>query len=659
MGQKGYPLTLVNIPSELNLMQELYQKNHYLAVLITSVRHYPDGERNVSFTTREIKNLARICTALNLELTVSSMKDFDCVELFWDMIDEARIITKEPHWSGYQSAVYAVCFFYNRLRLTDVFSEDFKEDEHSPYYLLGKDRLLQLLERPEIDRRTFFSMRTSPRRRRAIAILSYKSDYLRERVMQTVRKHRICDSNDSINVNIVEDFENWFLEPESIYGYEDFTAERLGEACRHINATWPNDIKAREYRYKFLFDVWGDVILDYPNHDFFEGSYLYNTEIVLNGRTASNLAKGYKLVPVGLHKEIPPYGLIQFVVAHDELRSASGKPYSHRRFDATTIKDLHWRQAVVNYAAHCIANGSRNYTSIMHLLQQFIEYKKTSKEPYRITGQDIIWIKMQIYHRDYIKTPTKSTIFNGIKSFFRYAREMGYISAEERDIKRIKSISARYVPDPHSLSMYDINALDEAFDKLASIGLHYRYSKIIFHIQLNSEARAGEICSVLVDSITFHPDGTCSVYEKIKNNGKRMMMREYNTCATDLFREAMDLSREIRQTCPVGGPKNCVFLYTNDIQAPNPFAIMDIGRYNKDLHEACGIANTGRRYSSGNVRDTTLTARKRFARRLGLTDLETGAFVGHVERTSTNSYIDMDFREVLRAARGINIGNKR
>ena len=85
---------------------------------------------------------------------------------------------------------------------------------------------------------------------------------------------------------------------------------------------------------------------------------------------------------------------------------------------------------------------------------------------------------------------------------------------------------------------------------------------------------------------------------------------------------------------------------------------MDVIRYNGDLSEACKVANVSH-FSCGNVRDTTMTARKRLARKVGLTDMETGAFVGHVEKVSTNSYEDMDFRDVLQATRGFNIGTKK
>ena len=660
MAKIGYPLELVENPSDLNVIQKLDETNHFLAILITSVGRNPKGERNPYFTAREIKHLARICVILGLEKTITSMKGFDDVDLFWNMIEEARKMGNELHWSGYPSAVYSVCYFYNRLRLTGVFSEEFIEDDHSPYYMLGKERLLELLARQETNHDTYFSLCSHPGYRRPVCIMTYKSSYLRDRVIKTLRVHRICDDNDGVNVSVVEGFEGWFNDPDNIHGYKDFTSARLSEACAHIDKTWPDDVKAREYRYKFLFDIWSDIIMDYPKHNFFEDSYLYNTELILNGFTALNLARGYKLVVVGLNEEIPPYGLIQFVVARDELRSASGRRYCQRSFDTTMIKDLRWRKAVINYAAYCITNGNRQYVHVITPLLQLLQHKQEtfSKDRYNVSGEELYWMKMQLYHRSNIVTATKSTIFNGIKTFLRYADRMGYVTVEKRDLKRIKSISTKYIPNSHSLSMQEITAIDEAFDTLASKSLHYRYSKIIFHIQLNSEARIGEICSILLDTLTFHEDGTCSIYEKVKNNGRDMMLREYNTLATGLIREAMEISRDIRQTCPVGGPRESIFLYTNDNHNVNHFSIMDVIRYNGDLSEACKVANVSH-FSSGNVRDTTMTARKRLARKVGLTDMETGAFVGHVEKVSTNSYEDMDFRDVLQATRGFNIGTKK
>ena len=315
---------------------------------------------------------------------------------------------------------------------------------------------------------------------------------------------------------------------------------------------------------------------------------------------------------------------------------------------------------IINYAAYCIANGNKAYTHAIKPIQELIRHKQETfcKDKYNVSGEELYWMKLQLYHRNNIVTVTKQSIFDDIKRFLRYASKMGYITVSERDLKRIKTISARRILNPRSLSMQEIKAIDEAFDTLASKAVHYRYSKIIFHIQLNSEARIGEICSILLDTITFYEDGTCSVLEKIKNNGRDMMPREYNTEATSQIRQAMDLSREIRQSCPVGGPRENIFLYTNDEHNANHYAIMDVNRYNGDLKLACKIANVAR-INSGNVRDTAMTARKRLARKTGLTDMETGAFVGHIKKVSTNSYDDMDFRDVLQAARGINIGTKK
>lgn len=660
MGNIGYPLELNENTGDLELIKKLDERNHFLAVLITSVRRNPKGERNVYFTTREIKHVARICIALGLDNTVKSMKDFDDVDTFWDMIDEARRQPAEEHWNGYQSAVYAVCYFYNRLRLTDVFSEEFKEHEHSPYYMLGKDRLLRIISSPETDRESYFSLCSHPGLRRPVCILNFKSTFLRARLIKTLRVHRINDHSDGDSVSVVEEFESWFKDPENINNYTDFTAIRFDDACKHINKTYPDDVKAREFRYKLLFDVWQDIILDYPKHNFFEDSYLYNTELILNGYTALNLARGYQLVLVGLNEELPPIGLIQFVVTRNELRTASGRRYCQRSFDTTMITDLHWRKALVNYAAYCITNGNRAYVHVVNPLVKLINHKYESdcKDKYHIKAEDLYWMKMQLYHRNNIVTSTKSTVFNGIKTFLRYAERGGYITIEPRATKRIKSISSRYEPNSRSLSMKEINAIDESFDILAQKALHYQYSKIIFHIQLNSEARIGEICSILLDTIRFNEDGTCSVYEKIKNNGRDMMYREYNTLATQLIRDAMDLSREIRQRCPIGGPRENIFLYTNDNHNSNHFSIMDVGRFNEDLGEACKNANVSH-FSSGNIRDTTMTARKRLAAKTGLTDMETGAFVGHLQKMSTNSYFDMDFRDVLEATKGMNIGTKK
>lgn len=652
MGSKGYSIVLKENPTDLAQIPELNRTNHYLALLITSARRTPDGVRESRFGIKEVRCLSQICIALGYDKAVSSWKHFDNVDVFWEMIETARRGLKELSWTGFQRALYAVCYFYNRLRLTYVFSKDFRENEHSPYSVLGKKSLLVLLTKPETNKETFFSFYNRSNGRRIICILDFQSCYLRTRLIKTLCRHRICEDNSKISVTIIKEIETWFEDPLKIAGYRDFTPERLYHACNYINNHWTDNYTARKYRYKLLFNMWRDIILDYPQYNFFEDSYLFNTEMILNGLTPIHLANGYHIVNVDYAEEIEPYELILFVVFNNEKKTSSGHHYYQRCFDASMISDRKWRKALVNYAAHCLNNGNHSYNQVVHTLCYLIQLKSTGQDKYTITREDIYRICHHIRGKN-IRSSSQSTTFFAFKSFVLYARSYGIIVKNDV-FKYNRVIFCNNEPNARSLSKAEINAIINALESLSQRGLHYKYSSIIFQLQLINVARIGEICSILCKDIVFKSDGTCTVHERVKNNGKDMMDREYDKESTKLIREAMTLSKPIRNNCPIGGPKDSLFLYENGMNCPSPYSSMNVNRYNLDLKEACIKAGT-QHFNSGNVRDTSITSRNKFAQKEGMNELETNAFVGHLKKESTNSYIDLDFLEFLRNSRNINI----
>ena len=77
--------------------------------------------------------------------------------------------------------------------------------------------------------------------------------------------------------------------------------------------------------------------------------------------------------------------------------------------------------------------------------------------------------------------------------------------------------------------------------------------------------------------------------------------------------------------------------------------------YNEYLAKACKLVGLTK-FTTGNVRDTYMTAVRRHARANGLTDLQESILTHHRNKVSTNSYVDIELDFFLEKGNAVNIG---
>lgn len=659
MGFIAKPLKLIDFVPEGRKgkhlpLKKLAEDNIFLGMLLSTLKKEKNMGNVLIFNWPETNTMIDLLYASGYVDRIHSFDDFaDDINVFWDLIDCARD-TFLVESGKINRGVVATCFLYDRLRHSHVFTERFKTNPHSPFRLLGKKKLLALLANDKVRRTNFFYLSYAHNRNMDF-VLPLGNDVINERIIITMSRHRIYEGNAYTSRNIVEKFGDLFIEPAKFRSHADFTGMQLHHAIGQVMERFTDDENYRRCTMKFLFDVYQDLVIDFPQHHFFADNDLYSTEVVLNGDTPNKLAAGFKLVVAGRDEEIPAYRRVLFFVNRNEHRTASGRCIYLRSVDFSHIIDDKWRMIMMNYAQYRILQGNYEYNDLTNTIGDYIDECKYSASRYHISADDLIEIKSRLAFRKDLKTQTKNVMLCKLRRFVRWAERREYITVEDGALNEITNFRDRYTPAPHSLQGIDIKALDRAFLELGKKRGRYLLSREIFHIQLNSEARAGEIVSLLVEDLHFMADGGCLAIHKAKNAGYDSNERIYDNEAADHLRKAMELSRETRKECPGSGMNRHVFLYKNDKACHSPFEVMSINRYNWDLREACKLAGI-KSFHSGNVRDTTITGLKKMSKAKNLGERVTKAIVGHSNKVSANAYYDIDFRDVIDAAKGVVLG---
>lgn len=580
--------------------------------------------------------------------------------IFWDLVDCALL---EPldgvvDWNR---GVYGVLSLYRFLESQRVFNKEFIENEKSVYIYVKYKWFSDFLHTRYKGRQFYFNVRTVSSTGRAyVYIDKYKSPYLLATLTQSFARHRSITRSANYAAYMVLHFESLFKDPEKIRDYSDLTPERLDDAIRAIQARFPGskDEEKCVSWMKALFGYWSDQVIAHPEHDFFSGSFMYTVDFIINARSAVWLGQRYTLVAAGMHGELPALYRALFIVRRNNLRTASGSRYMQRSVDFADFPEPLWRRAFVNYVDMCVAQGNTNYKTVRMFARWMMERKLGSKHPYHISFSDMVQYRVNLLYSNRNAT-SRNTIIIQVRAFMRWAVKSGFLTAETGYLKGFKGFKYHFGRDAKSLSKIEIIAISDALRRLAEEKNEPRYllSDSLGKILLYSEARAGQLCAISLSSITFNADGSATVTSRVKNRGKSPVNFVLCKEAVGFLRDAMDVSREVRRKCPVGGPKDQVFLYyvTNAVV---PFAVMDVYRFNSDLEDACRYIGM-KKVKSGNYRDTYFTTVRRFRRMNGLTDLEEKALTGHARRASTNQYDDIDLRDIIRATRGIIIGQKK
>ena len=659
MGFIAKPLKLIDyVPvgrqdKHLPLLK-LTQDNLFLGRLMSTLKAENNMGDVLIFNWPETNTMIDLLYASGYVDKLHSFEDFaDDINIFWDLIDCARenFITENGKRNR---GVVATCFLFDRLRHSHVFTKRFMDNPHSPYQLLGKKKLLNFLADNNVKRTNFFYLRYACNRFMEF-VLPLNNHIINERIIITMSRHRIYEGNAFTSRAIVQGFGDLFMNPEKFHSYADFNGAQLHYTIGQIMDRFVGESNLCRCTMKFLFDVYQDLVTDYPKHDFFVDNNLYSTELVLSGDVANKLAAGFKLVAAGRDEELPAYRKVMFIVDRNEYRTSSGRSVYLRSVDFSHILDDGWRRIMMNYAQHCVLEGNFQYNNVLHVIGDYINENKSSANRYHISKADATEIKTRIVFRNELKTAAKNNYLFLFRHFIRWADRRGYLSVEDGALSKASNVRDRYCPEPHSVQGIDIKKIDDALTQLGNKSKRYLLSREAFHIQLNSETRAGEILSLLTGDIHFLEDGGCLVNHRAKNAGDELNERIFSTIATDHLRKAMEISREERMSCPGEKMRKHIFLYKNEKSSRALYAVMSVNRYNIDIQDACRLAGI-KPITSGNVRDTTITGLKKMANEKKLDWRVTNALVGHSKKISANAYYDIDFRDVIKAAKSVILG---
>lgn len=634
---------------------DMATKNPFLADIIEQTRERFKNYRG-HFGYHEAKAMFRGFEATGAVEYIKGMSDFDKhAELFWQLCDYFKQEQKDGIGTR---GLNAVRVFYHDLNKRKVFSETFAKADKSPLDHLKRGDLSVFLKGEFENSEDTFIINYQKEAKTYLLALNFKSKTIQHAALKAIEISRRRSERCKDDMVIAKESESWFGErPEEIQDYTDFNARRLVDAMDIVRSKYEGKrlLKAMN----FLFDMYAALIREHPKYDFFKDSYLWNSQIVLDQRVPIQMCHGYKMVVMGRESNLPGYEKILFCANNMDRLSANGHRFGMHACDLSSIKTEYYRMILVNYGAAKFSVGIDRACTFF----KWLELKKERCSKHGVNFKSVS-IEETAGYRAYVtqrlhQPESRNRLLGGAKTVIHWAASMGYLDVEKGAMEDFSLFKTIYHPNQRCLSRQELDTLEASLEELGKTDVRCFLALHIFRIQLFVDTRAGEICSISLNRLRFKQDGTStyiSTYESLeKNAGKEMVKIRYSKAATKVILEAIDATKEIRSKCPIDGPGDCLFLYDAGETWGHGFKVMVTDTYNSALAKACEYAGI-EKITSGNIRDTYMTAVARFGHKHGLTELQKAVLTKHATKVSTRHYVDINLDEFLRASDGIVLG---
>ena len=618
-------------------VDQLGQVNPFLASLLREIavdRH--NGNRLGFHGVVEVVTLLRL-TGLDGVLVSPEAVDSH-PEAFWELMEAAKhrdLVAVVPR------GVEAVRRLYVNLDNRGCLGEAFRSHPKSPHEVLRTMPFKDFLRERFVCAEDTFLVTYSRHAHPQFLNLHFERRELGEMVVDAFL--RCLNKNDrrGRSLDVLYEVESWFVDCGPIRSYRDLDGTVLSNAIRYIMSHYEG--RTRKEYMCFLFHVFSIQLLDHPEYDFFRASHIWSTPIVLDRRIPLHLAAGYRFAVFGQVNDLHQDGGVLMVVKDGRTLSANGRVNMVFRFDLSSITNpVYWRA----FSRYIIQYAFMELSDLRQFLVWLQEWKASSgTDPAVLTSVDTAEYRV-LLSRKRISGSSRNCTLSRILKFLRWADGEGLLTVMPGALSALQKFETFHRMDPSPVSTEELGRLRACLLELGKEFPRYLLVEKITHLLVKCDVRVGQLCAINLDSLLERPDGTIDYYSKRKNSGSDFYHYLFPKGCSDILREVMAMTEEVRRACPVGGFDKHLFVYREAACSQMPFGLLTTNKVGMDLRYASKVAGL-RDISTGNLRDTYMSAAMGFARKHNLNDLQRMLLTKHANRYSTKSYTKIYLDDLL------------
>lgn len=592
--------------------------------------------------------LVHLLKATGMDAVLRSPADVDAhPEAFWVLADAAKA-------SGGDAAITGLLCLYHHFYRKKYLKETFKGAEKSPMPFIHTRSFATLMAKEYTCSDDLYFIGYSRHRHKATIVLPWANRDLRAMVVDAFIRWPNMYDRSSATLRLLYEAEAWFVDKgKDIHSFSDLTEDVLTTCIGSIMSMRKG--KRRTTSMQFLFWIFSVQILDHPEHRFFEGSHLWTPGIVINRRIPIHLAAGYQFAIYGQTDEVRQDKGVLLIIKDGDLLSANGQKNEVYTIDLSDVTiPLYWR-ILANYAKGTTVmrvGGAKRF------LMWLISDKKCTGMPYELVSKDELSRFRSNVSRMSLAGTARNKYINDTRKILRWASAAGYLAVDILALKDFVYFDYKNNPKPDPLCKEELRMLIATTEALGDgFDVRFKLLSCIVRILLSCEIRIGALVRMTLSDLNTNEKGEITYRNRIKKKGVDKHPIHLTKRTSDIIREAIALTDDIRKDCPAGMHDGCVFIYRNSSSSSVPFGVFTTNRVNQDLKRVSDKAGFEESVTTGRLRDTYMSAAERFARNHGFNDLQRAVLTKHANKLSTRSYVRLHLSDVLQAVQGVKIGN--
>lgn len=467
-------------------------------------------------------------------------------------------------------------------------------------------------------------------------------------------------TNSDISQTVIQSFDGLGIEK-----YEDFNSDTFWKQIAFCQAHYKDNPQRKDHSVKTVCSFYRWLVRKYSEFDFFAGSSSLTTELLMRPALVKNINLGAYFTTFSRTEDLGDKSLIYFIIRNFDRYSTCLKKVDGFVINTKVVETPVYRQLINKYVqnaasiAEATMGGYVNYVcEAVHLLERLkAEEGYPNPDPLNFTTAEAVLIRH--FYENWpkkISLPTLNNRIGAVRRFFQWCKSSNLATFDDTFFDYFSQFEEPNKYHGHAIPDNDLTKISDCFLEQCKNDPKFLPYYAIFLIQLETEFRVSQICSLTVD--TLQPSVKADqflLYSNTKTSNGRKLYQPICLSTKKILETVIEQTETLRTEAVQTAYTNYIFLKAGKTGDVTPI------RAEQFLHEfqaTCDLAGV-KRYTSRNLRDTHMTKAFEFILKNGKSDLQMGLLSKHSHIDTTKShYIEMELTKMLESTYQVVLNNR-
>lgn len=409
--------------------------------------------------------------------------------------------------------------------------------------------------------------------------------------------------------------------------------------------------------------AWRYIVSSCPDHDFFTDSATMSNALLEHKKLCNIIMDDIPVFAYSPGIEVGcPSRFVLLLRGYDRVSTKIGDDFAVC-IDVRALGDF-YRGEYISFmlespqrAVSAVHGGP--YSQLLGILC-CLEKSKSGQNGERsdltyISNSEVVELK-ESWNNEEMSAHSLQGYLSSFRSFIQWEAAVRGAIRFDRGVLSILKTHGSPSKGGKAVSDSDLEAVASILKERAAGSLEYSLAFAIFHILLQTNFRISQICGLRTDCIRqgISP-GAYHIRSTSKTSGGEYVEDTISESVYRHLKNVIELTEQVRELCPVGGPREKIFIYKSRQLIIRQMRSDD---FNRLLRQACKDAGLRTPFTAKNLRSTYMTKSYALGLEKGYSELKIRELTGHKSlKTTSGHYVDRMIDDMLEWMSGVVIGD--